>query len=381
MTYIRFLAYALFILNALHLPSASANDLTPFQFQTIVNKSNSFEITTKAGFMDSSGRVVIEPIFDDADKFDNSTLAKVKIGSKWGFIDSTGRIAIPPQFENVSRFGADGTALAKVDGLYGFIDEKGNWLIKPIWENAWQFSKAGDDIWLAAVSKNGVWGYINRWGKLVIPLSFKNAWFFSQNGMAPAKSKDQWGFINVEGKFVVEPRFDQVSWNFDKSGIAAASRGDKWGYIDATGSTTINFDYDMVSWFFGPNGETVVSKNDKDGYIDAKGNPLTPITFDYASNFNDFGFALARIDSQYFEINKHGNITSIGYFDDPTLEFSATGLLFVHKVGESCPQVLNRKYEVLPAWLEYVHRIQENNKKWIDKIPVLSLFPCARVMP
>src|SRR5215831_16858747 len=51
----------------------------------------------KVGFIDSTGKVVIEPLFDHASQFSEG-LAPVKISKKWGFIDRSGEIVIPPQF-------------------------------------------------------------------------------------------------------------------------------------------------------------------------------------------------------------------------------------------------------------------------------------------
>jgi hypothetical protein len=53
--------------------------------------------THRVGYIDSSGRVVIQPQFDYADDFSEG-LAAVTIGTKSGYIDKTGKIAIKSQF-------------------------------------------------------------------------------------------------------------------------------------------------------------------------------------------------------------------------------------------------------------------------------------------
>jgi hypothetical protein len=52
------------------------------------------------------------------------------------------------------------------------------------------------------------------------------------------------GFINKEGKLIVNPQFDDVG-NFSE-GLARVTIGDKWGYIDKEGKYVVNpqFDYE-----------------------------------------------------------------------------------------------------------------------------------------
>ena len=57
----------------------------------------------KCGFIDKSGKVVIEPQFDDVGAFIEG-LAWVKKDGKWGFIDKSGKVVIEPQFDGAGDF-------------------------------------------------------------------------------------------------------------------------------------------------------------------------------------------------------------------------------------------------------------------------------------
>ena len=70
----------------------------------------------------------------------------------------------------------------------------------------------------------------------------------------------KWGFVNRNGKIVVNPEFDYV-FNFSE-GIAAVKVGDKYGFIDTTGVLIVPCEYDEVESSF-EDGEGKLVKGDK----------------------------------------------------------------------------------------------------------------------
>src|SRR6218665_3634875 len=55
------------------------------------------------GYINKTGKIVINPQFDDSWGF-NEGLAVIKLGGKWGYIDKTGKIVITPQFYGAGDF-------------------------------------------------------------------------------------------------------------------------------------------------------------------------------------------------------------------------------------------------------------------------------------
>lgn len=101
-------------------------------------------------------------------------LARVKISGKWAYIDRTGRIVINPQFEDAGDF-AEGLAPVKMGGKWGYIDRAGRIIINPQFEEAGAFAQG-----LARVKLSGKWGYVDRKGQMVIPSQFSEAGDFSR---------------------------------------------------------------------------------------------------------------------------------------------------------------------------------------------------------
>ena len=99
------------------------------------------------------------------------------MAKKYGFIDKSGKVVIEPQFDIESewdklyrsRSGAfsEGLALVKKDGKWGFIDKNGKMVIEPQFDDAGDFSEG-----IAKVEKDGKWGYLGKNGKMVIEPQF-----------------------------------------------------------------------------------------------------------------------------------------------------------------------------------------------------------------
>jgi hypothetical protein len=70
------------------------------------------KIGFKWGYIDKTGKVVIEPQFTEARDF-NQGIARIKTGSRWGYIDDTGKIVIKPHFERARDF-SEGLASVKM---------------------------------------------------------------------------------------------------------------------------------------------------------------------------------------------------------------------------------------------------------------------------
>src|SRR4051812_14853451 len=94
-------------------------------------------------------------------------LRPVQQNGKWGYIDVSGKIVIEPRFAWAEEFSEGLAAFENEDGKHGYIDETGKVVIEPVFDNWTEFSEG-----LAAVSVNFEWGYIDKTGKWVIQPQF-----------------------------------------------------------------------------------------------------------------------------------------------------------------------------------------------------------------
>jgi hypothetical protein len=82
--------------------------------------------------------------FDNARPF-NGSYAAVCIDGKWGFVDQTGKIVIECQYEDALSFGQH-LAAVKIDGLWGYINTYGDIAIEPQFVSALSFSSGSAPV-------------------------------------------------------------------------------------------------------------------------------------------------------------------------------------------------------------------------------------------
>ncbi|MCG2727021.1 MAG: WG repeat-containing protein [Elusimicrobia bacterium] len=180
------------------------------------------------GYIDKTGKYVINPQFDFAGQFSEG-LANVVFGGKAGYIDKKGKYVINPQFDAASEF-HDGLAQIVIGNKMGYIDKKGIISINPQFDDAKIFTKDG----LAAVMVNDKWGFINKTGAFVINPQYEYAIGF-QEGLAAVMVNNKWGFINTKGDTVIKPQFDSVGVSGFTQGICWVEIDGVHAYIDKNG--------------------------------------------------------------------------------------------------------------------------------------------------
>lgn len=90
----------------------------------------------------NKGKQIGKETFQDAKVFVSSDAAAVCIGGKWGFVNSKGKIVIDPQYEDAGSFSV-GIAPVKKGGKWGFVNESNNPLTEFEFEYAYSANSKG----------------------------------------------------------------------------------------------------------------------------------------------------------------------------------------------------------------------------------------------
>ncbi len=186
----------------------------------------------KYGFLDTTGREVLPPVFEDID-YDSSyfwgNLRRVGQGGRFGFVDThTGRLVVPIHYEG-SLPSRDSLSWLKLNGKWGLISPSGITYIPFQYDQVSAFTEG-----LARVGKDGKFGHVNGQGQVVIPLQYDNVLPFRE-GRAMVVRGNTCGFVDTRGQEVI-PIMYSSGQHYFKDGRVTVSR---WGVL---------FTLDRLGW-------------------------------------------------------------------------------------------------------------------------------------
>ena len=98
--------------------------------------------------------MVTKPIYEDIRPLSEG-LSAITINKKTGFIDGTGKVVIDPIFISALSFKNGISIIELPKGIYGAIDVKGNYILKPQY-----ISLAIHDNMFCAKNEDGKYGFI-----------------------------------------------------------------------------------------------------------------------------------------------------------------------------------------------------------------------------
>lgn len=318
------------------------------------SSNKEFKQNGQWGVISKSGKIVIEPNFDDIFIYRNGTI-KTTSGSNTSYYDSNGRALLNFDPNKPTVFDEDGFAEYRLGGKAGLLDRSGEWKIKPTFSYAYRFGPAmqyivhynggvgvidiSNNRWvipnnfqyidklgdngLAVANKKGLKGFIDQNGNWVLnPGSFEDISSFNEYGLALAKENGKCGFINSKFEWVIKPVSEEkyCFQRFDEAGLFKYTVGGKIGLMDKQGTVTVAPQFDKI--FPLSQGLYPVQLNNKWGFINAKGDIKIPLKFDSATAFDKLGMARVELNAKSYIINTDGRLLlgesfdKVGYFGD-----------------------------------------------------------------
>lgn len=340
-------------------------------------------------------------LFVEAGSFSEG-LAAVRINGRFGFIDKTGKVVIQPRFLMVdgwppvySRYHlyysyrgfSEGLAAASVgeypDIYHGCIDHTGNYVIQPKYVIMGTFSEG-----LAPFLRDDKWGYMDKRGVEVIPPRYREAGSFSNGIAVVTKDNNRAVYIDKTGRIILEKTKNRIfSWGNESFPLSknefkrASEFHDGWarvecfssgieGFIDRDGTFyRIAFDnfgdfQEGLAWF-------CVNNYKKCGFIDTRLQVAIEARFDEAEPFHD-GLAAARQGGKCGFIDKSGQwVIPCQYDKALPFQENLAAVVIDNKYGyidRSGNMVIQPRFSNVQPFSEGLAAVEENGMwGFIDK--------------
>jgi hypothetical protein len=263
----------------------------------------------------------------------------------WGFVDLSGKVIIEPKFEVCPSYFREGFALLEKSSGYDYINLSGDTL--------------GYNFQLATLFEEGMALVTREDGsRCFIKSDFSDAFcidnlkqkvvtcgLFSE-GLAKFQAENnKWGYLNTSGDITIEPAYTKAL-NF-KEGLAFVELRDSISestiklFIDISGNTKIKLDKNISEARSFSEGLAAVKDTSGWGFIDTQGNVVIAPDPDWNSvtNFNN-GCAAFLEYGEWGAINNKGKRILGSLFDGPPIFFSGLsaleeddGMGFINKKG------------------------------------------------
>jgi hypothetical protein len=233
--------------------------------------------------------------------------ARVQENKKWGFIDVSGNYVIEPRFEGARDF-SEGLAAVQKDSKWGYINPSGEFVIQPVLKSAWDFNSG-----IAIVMVNEIKEYMNRKGEILPNTDKYEVHRGFREFYAPVRKKDLWGFIDVEGNYIVKPVYEKADRFMH--GLAPVKKAGKCGYINILGEEVVPLNFDACKLF--ADNMALVRSDDKMYYLDVTAGKWIgqdqPYTIRY---YFSEGLARVSLGDRFGFINKSGEIAIECKYED-----------------------------------------------------------------
>lgn len=182
------------------------------------------------GYIDTNGKLVISLPYLASNCFREGLADVNNMDFKVGFMDKQGTKVIDYRFDETPGF-SEGLAAVGMDGKYGYIDKQGNIKIKPAFDYANSFKQGRAFVAESDEKFNPVWALIDSNGEMLLTYQFNKVQDFSE-GKAPVLKDKRWGFIDLNGNYIIKPKYYYCESFVDGLGWISDRENGVYGYIN-----------------------------------------------------------------------------------------------------------------------------------------------------
>ena len=208
----------------------------------------------KSGFMDKTGKIIIETKYDDARDFSEGLAAVQFTNSlgetKWGYVDKEGNVKIDFMFQNEpTSFNSGRAFILGTNNKWGIIDNTGKVIVEPKYQQIFPYENGFATVSIMDEKWQTTYEIIDVNGKPVKKFEKDKKGNQTQlhsgfkNGLAVAMQNYKYGLIDTKGNIIVKCEFRKLNpMNDDRAYAEKFDEKTKkvtTGYIDKKGKFVI----------------------------------------------------------------------------------------------------------------------------------------------
>ncbi len=275
----------------------------------------------KMGLVNSKGKIVLEQKYDLIYPITEG-FATIKLNNRWGLMDSTGKVILQPIYEEIRNPKAEGFVGFKKDDKWGIIKFDGTILVNPIYDvlgngNSNFDEQVDKNLKAFKVYYKGNYGMIDFNGKEKIPIKYYMLGYLSDGIMTAYRTIDTsknglpitgLTFINEQGVELIAPMKNYNLVGMYSEGLIAIGFGvqrlSKWIYVDSSAKQMIAGEFEEAEAFH--QGTAIVKKAGKYGVIDRMGKEKIPFRYsEIRRDDNDPTLFKIKVNGEkvYFDAN------------------------------------------------------------------------------
>lgn len=224
-----------------------------------------FVSTGEKNYLTDNNRVIqgyFSKVPEEAGFYSADGLIPLKYNKKYYYYNILGDVQFDSASYDYAGTFVNGTAAVKNNNKWYIIDTEGNKVSDEVYDDV---VLNQDNTYL----KNGVKSLKHSGDPLYtvyvndeIIGKYENVSYVTDDGIIAVCENGKWGFINLQGEFVIEPQFRSAR-SFS-NGLAAVYDGKNWGFVDTDGKLAIPYQFIDVGAFTQAGYCLVLSEQEKD---------------------------------------------------------------------------------------------------------------------
>lgn len=283
-------------------------------------------------------------------------VAGVRIDGKYGYVDRTGKRVIDPRFDLAGEF-RNGHAEVVVGGHTGIIDRSGTFVLKPAYTRAIPFGRT------AALVMAGTWRSSHALGYERLDTDY-----LQQDGGAPP-----YALIDLRTGATLQSGLRISAFDFDSFVWARRADGGPFGLMAPDGTWKLQPAYTEVNRLFGGRALVCISEGDagaraeksRCGSIDEAGNPALPMVPHKVVGYVNGLYRFFEKNRKTGLLDEQGRLVGGRLFDEikftdpgPVLEVKENGRwIGLTRQGETVENPANDKVLVdCPSGVQFLAR-------------------------